>query len=122
MYPTQTPHANWTGANQPNKLQVNLDFADLTFSPNQSSATNVWIASLVFHVEPDYMGGTIDLTLNAPQGNLIFANGDTTVGSTAMLGAPITLTVPEPALASLVLAGLTTVGLLYLRRRKSRIG
>jgi hypothetical protein len=119
LYPTQTPaHALWNGANQPGKFQVNLDFADPGLAQNLSTGSNIWIGSMVFHVEPGYAGGTIDLSLDIAQGNLIFANNDPNAGASATLGGPLTIVthVPEPTTAALI--GLGVLGLAIAGRRK----
>jgi hypothetical protein len=125
LYPTQTPHALWNGTNKPGKIQVNLDFADPGLVQNQLGGVNIWVASLVFDVVEEGDGSTvIELSpFEISQGNLIFADNDPFAGVTATIGGdtPLTVTVPEPAIASLALASVSTVGFLYLRRRKSQI-
>jgi hypothetical protein len=108
LEPTRDPWIEWPGLKPPGFSQVNLDFnTPLPIYPSPASGTNIWLSSLVFHVD-DASGGPpiLDVTLEAA-GNVLHSY-DVDVDPADV---PITL-IPEPATAAMLGLGLA----LALRR------
>jgi hypothetical protein len=123
LYPIVTPSFNTWVAPDPGTNQVNIDFFEPTFGSAPGTGSNTWIASLVFHVEPGYLGGVITLCAtcggNALGVTIAGANVDEAALGNVILGAPITLVthvVPEPTTAALI--GLGVLGLAVAGRRR----
>ncbi len=121
LYPIATPSFNTWVAPAPGTNQVNIDYFEPTFGAATATGSNIWIASLVFHINPHYAGGQITLCATCLGNHLV-----TTIagvlqfdeGTLVNLGAPIALTVviPEPTTAALI--GLGILGLAIAGRRK----
>jgi len=121
LLPQQTPAWLTWPAPPVGQEQVNINYAEAniidTFD-TRATGLNIWIATLVFHVD---VLGTEDetLALSLTSGGNIFQIGDVVQPpGTIALSAPITLTfVPEPTTA--VLIGLGLLGLAISGRRQS---
>jgi len=121
LYPQQTPAFLTWPAPPPGQEQVNINYLESnivdTFD-TRATGLNLWIATLVFHVD---VLPTEDqtLSLSLTSGGNIFQLGDVVQPpGTIALSAPITLTfVPEPTTA--VLIGLGLLGLAISGRRQS---
>jgi len=119
LIPEQTP-AFLTFPSAPPVEQVNVNYLEVnpldTFD-TRATGLNIWIATLVFHV--DATGDSQSLALNLSVPSAILQLGDTLVDlNTVALSAPITVTfVPEPTTA--VLIGLGLLGLAISGRRQS---
>ncbi len=120
LYPIVTPSFNTWVAPAPGTNQVNIDYFEPTFGAATATGSNIWIASLVFHIEPGYASGLIQLCAtcggNALQTTIAFVQFDE--NDSVILGNPIALTVviPEPTTAALI--GLGILGLAIAGRRK----
>jgi hypothetical protein len=123
LVPQQVPWGNWPGNLPAGQLQVNINYAEVALSGATASGTGIYIATLVFHIEPGFTGATLQLC-NTCGGNvlstafggppIVIAPGD------IPLGAPIELTgvpVPEPTTAMLI--GLGVLGLAVAGRRRA---
>ena len=81
--------------------------------PAAASGTGIYIATLVFHITPQFAGGTITLCITCG-GNILNANGANQGNVT--LGPDIVL-VPEPTTAMLI--GIGILGLAAAGRRRA---
>ncbi|MFP6630269.1 MAG: PEP-CTERM sorting domain-containing protein [Myxococcota bacterium] len=100
-----------------NPARVNINYTDPAFNTTTAMGTGIYIASMVFDVVAE--SGFADLSLEMLSGNLIQAGTFITDPATiALIGTPISVTVPEPAAGGLALAGLATVTLLYRTHRR----
>ena len=118
LYPQQTPYwLNWP-APPPGQDQVNINYAEASLTPSLGSGTGIYIATLVFHIEPGFTGGSVELSLTSG-GNVLQASGSIVDPNTVPLSAPIVLTgvVPEPTTAMLI--GLGVLGLAVAGRRRA---
>jgi hypothetical protein len=117
LYPQQTPFwLNWPGVLPPDRLQVNLNFAEPAFGSASATGTGIYIGTLVFDVNAT-VDGTAPMELCIDCAGNILQEGLTVIPASQipLTGTPIMVTLPEPAIASLALAGLVTV---YLVRRR----
>jgi hypothetical protein len=118
VYPLQNPAQTWP--NPPaGATQVNVNFAEGAINPAVASGSNIWIASLVFHVDEPFESALIGLTLEAG-GNVLRVNDVELDPAGVALSKPIKISglpvVPEPTTA--VLIGLGVLGLAVAGRRK----
>lgn len=105
----------------PGEEHVNVQYAEGSFNPTGGSGTNIWIASLVYHVIGG-AGSVADVGFNLDRGGAVLnQNGidlvetaPETIGLSAPIGVNI---VPEPAAASLGIAVVTLTAWLVRRRR-----
>jgi hypothetical protein len=125
IYPQQIPYwLYWTGTLPPGQQQVNINYADSTFTGSGASGTGIYIATLVFHVEPGLVNSSLEMALTSG-GNILQAGGEILASSavgpgTVPVGAPIVITgvpVPEPTTAALI--GLGVLGLAMAGRRRA---
>ena len=118
VYPLQNPAQTWPGDKPPDTLQVNVNFAEGAINPAVASGSNIWIASLVFHVDDTSLASTeIAMTLEAG-GNVLRSNDVEIDPATVPLSAPIQVTfAPEPTAASLAVAACVVTAYLARRRR-----
>lgn len=118
LYPLQVPSfATWP-APPADKGQVNINYAEAALNPAVASGTGIYIASVVLEVIGLGDGtADIELTLEAG-GNIVRANDiELDPMDVPLNGTPITVTVPEPAAASLAAAACLVTGYLVRRRR-----
>ena len=119
LYPQQTPFTNWP-APPPGQGQVNVNYAEPGFNPSQATGNGIWLATLVFHIEAGFEGGSIDLCTTCG-GNIIQSDGAIVApGSIGVSGSPVVLvgaSVPEPTTAMLI--GLGVLGLAVAGRRRA---
>jgi hypothetical protein len=119
LYPLQTPSwRNWPGILPPGFRQVNINYTEPTFTPTTIFGDGIYIGTLLFHVANLGDGSAvIDLCVDCG-GNIVqpFMTPVPT-SDIALIGGPVVVNLPEPAIASLALAGLTTVYLVRRRRR-----
>ena len=123
LAPQQTPWQEWV--NPPvGAQQINVNYADLNGTTNPG-ATNIWIASMVFHIDDVTADFQIELGPTMVIGPMILqtlADGQLDT-SLIPVSDPITLTginytpVPEPTTAALI--GLGLLGLAISGRRNS---
>jgi hypothetical protein len=103
VVPLRDPWAEWPGDKPPGFSQVNLDYStpapDLL--PAAASGLDIWIASLVFHVDNPL--GLVDgfLVTLETSSNVLYSNGVTIDPA----DVPITR-IPEPASLGLLLLGI----------------
>ena len=118
LYPVQTPFwLNWPSP-PANQDQVNINWSEPAFGSAAASGTGIYIGTVLFNVGPTADGSAeIDLC-NTCGGNVV-QSGVTVIpaSSVPLTGGPIMVNLPEPAIASLALAGLTT--LYFVRRRRA---
>ncbi len=119
LYPIVTTSFNTWVAPAPGTNQVNIDYFEPFFGAATATGSNIWIASLLFVINPGYAGGQITLCSTCG-GNALgtsIAGVNFREETLVNLGAPITLvTVPEPTTAALI--GLGILGLAIAGRRK----
>jgi hypothetical protein len=115
LYPQQTPAwLNWP-APPADKEQVNINWAEKSLAPATASGTGIYVASMVFETTAD---GTAVIELcTSCGGNVLDFDGVVPPSDIPLNGTPITVTVPEPAVAGLALAGLATLYFVRQRRR-----
>ena len=100
LYPLANPWPPWPSP-PPGQTQVNIDYREPNLGETSATDTNVWIASLLFHVDADFDTTTISLDVGQ-----FMIQGDTDVSGAVDVFAPIVLSghVPEPG--TVVLLGL----------------
>lgn len=112
---------NWTGILPPGKLQVNIDYAEAGFNAAVASGTGIYIGTLLFHIASGFSGADLELCITCG-GNTVQIGGQTSPEiidpSLVGLSAPIALTAPEPAVASLAAVAVGLVA--FARGRKRR--
>jgi hypothetical protein len=120
IYPQQSPEwLYWTGTLPPGQQQVNINYADATITGSAASGTGIYIATLVFHVEPGLTSSALQLSLTSG-GNILQQYATILDPSEVTLGAPIVISgvpVPEPTTAALI--GLGILGLAMAGRRRA---
>jgi len=117
LYPQQVPSwRNWP-APPAGKRQVNINYIEPTFTPASASGTGIYVGTLVFEVA-SMLNPTANIELCNTCGGNITENGNGIIPPSAipLVNSPIVVNLPEPALATLALAGLAT---LYLVRRRA---
>lgn len=119
LVPQQSPY--WLPWPNPpaGKAQNNINYAENSLSPTTASGTNIWIGSMVFDVVDAGDGVALIELCNTCGGNVLAGEGGAVIdpATIPLTGTPITVTVPEPALAGLAFAALGTLALLHRRRR-----
>lgn len=121
LLPQQTPAWLTWPVPPPGQEQVNINYAELNITDTfntRATGLNLWIASLVFHV--DAIGDDQTLSLSLSSGGNILQVGDTIVDpNTVALSAPIVLTFVTPEPTTAVLIGFGLLGLAISGRRQS---
>lgn len=120
LYPQHTPaFATWPNP-PPGMGQVNIDYAEASFSPAEASGTNIWIASLVFHANGfgPQADSVIQLGFSYDAGHVIYANDH----EIQFVDVPITLLnpLPEPVTGLLLFVGVVVAGLCGVRQSRRR--
>jgi hypothetical protein len=121
LLPQQTPAWLTWPAPPPGQEQVNINYAELNITDTfdtRATGLNLWIGSMVFHVDAPITTETLALSMTV--GSAILQLGEIVQDpNTIALSAPITLTgvVPEPTTA--VLIGFGLLGLAISGRRQS---
>ena len=108
VYPGTTPYwLNTTFTPPPGKEQIDVDYQEGGFRPVTGSGSGIYIATLLFHIEPGFDFAEIELCVDC-DGNELRANDQILDPAASIgVGAPIVLTglVPEPGTALLVSLG-----------------
>lgn len=120
LYPVQTPaFLNWP-APPAGQEQVNVHYLEPQLVGTVASATDIWIATLVFHVAQDFETETLSLSLDPGLGGApgVYTRTAIVPPSTVPLSAPIVLTgtLPEPGTLHLLVAGVGCVAWIGARR------
>lgn len=119
LYPQQTPAwLNWPNP-EIATAQANINYAEPAFGAASNSGTGIYVASLVFKVGTAFDGQSYVRLCNTCGGSIV------QLAATVLTPSDVPLTsqkgnrviVPEPALASLAVAGLTTLYFVHRRRR-----
>jgi hypothetical protein len=118
LYPLRDPWQTWPGLLPPGFRQVNIDYTEPTFASAEASGDGIYIATLLFNVAAIGDGSAIIDQCVTCGGNIV-QTGAIIIPPSDLptTGGPIVVNLPEPAIASLALAGLTT--LYFVRRRRA---
>lgn len=106
LIPNVNPPNYWNGNQQPGKKQVNVEFIENGLGTATASGTNIWIASVAFHVENESQPtNTVDLTL-AANGTVVQQYGTDVSGLTTITNPSLVLNLPEPSSALVALGAI----------------
>lgn len=118
LFAQQNPWVRWPGQNVPGKNQVNVNWADPSFAGTFVTGSNIKIADLKFQVIAVGDGSTnIEMSITAA-GGIFQVSGDP-VSPITLVGSPITLNLPEPAVGALSMAALVSLAMVRRRARKA---
>ena len=117
LYPQQTPYwLNWPGIVPAGSEQVNINYAAQPLSPTSASGTGIYLASLLFRIEPGFFISDVRLCTTCG-GNVIQADGEVVGPGQINLSSPVFLFgVPEPTTAMLIGSGVILLAATTRRR------
>lgn len=118
LFPLVQPWDPWP--NPPaGKGQININFSvPSLLNPATATGTNIYIATMLFDVISEGDGAALIEVCTDCGGNVLrVANVTIDPGTIPVQGTPITVTVPEPAVAALGIGALLACGYLARRRR-----
>ena len=119
LEPVVSPYfTNWAGDTPPFADQVNIDYAEIGFNSAPASGAGIYIATLLFRIQPGFFAGNIQLCMICG-GNILRAN-DVEIGPAMIDLSPALIltggTVPEPTTAMLIGFGVLGVAIVGRRR------